>query len=98
MVPRAAGLWVLSIMLDGYVSYPVLKGEKIRDQGNVNAPSPHLSQNETPLWLPFSSTHVECSGKGRVKRSTFSLTNCMKSCPGFSDKRSELEERERESF
>lgn len=65
---RAAGLRDLNVMLGGYVSYPSLKGEKIRDQGNVNAPSPHLSQNETPLWLPFSSTHVEFSGKGMVKR------------------------------
>lgn len=77
--------------MDGYVLYPSLKGEKIRDQGNVNAPSPHLSQNETSLWPPFSSTRGVFR-KEDSEKNTFAFTNCMKSCTGFGDKCSGLEE------
>lgn len=34
--------WDLNVTVGGYISYPSLKGQKIRDQGNVNAPTPHL--------------------------------------------------------
>lgn len=37
--------WDLNVTVGGNISYPSLKGgkkKKIRDQGNVNAPSPHL--------------------------------------------------------
>lgn len=70
------------------------KGRKknIRNRRNVNAPSPHLSQNETPLWLPFSSTHGVFSGKRDSEKNTFAFTNCMKPCPGFDDKGSGLGE------
>lgn len=64
--------------------------KKIRDQGNVNAPSPHLSHNETPLWLPFSSTRG-VFGEREKQKSTFAFTICMKSWPGFGDKGSGLE-------
>lgn len=35
--------WDLNVKVGGCISYPSLKGgKKIRDQGNVNAPTPHL--------------------------------------------------------
>lgn len=61
--------WVVGFKCPaGWLLFTTLsKGRKKGDQGNVNALSPHLSHNETPLWLPFSSTHVEFWGKGEAK-------------------------------
>lgn len=67
--------WDLNVTVGGYISYPSLKGggKKIRDQGNVNAPTPHLRAEHNlhsgcylhphmPSFLGKGIRHV-CLGK-----------------------------------
>lgn len=43
-------------VLNGRVSHPLLRGEEERIKGMYMLPSHHVYQNETPLWVPISST------------------------------------------
>lgn len=46
-------------------------------------PSSHLSQSETPLWLPFSSTYGVFRKGEEWREIHFGFTERIKSCPGF---------------